>query len=299
MTKAVLVINANPLLNVVYPGTIHTGEINRVPFLEMHAEGKGVNVARVLSRFGHPVTVSGFAGGHSGAWLRDLIRLDSVEDAFIDTRQPLRVGFMGGSSRQDHPTSVLPQGFRVTVEECDQLIHLVRQKLSSHRLMIISGSVPSPEANMLYIKLIKMAQSFDIPCWLDVHGSALDITLGSGIAPDLCKPNLEEWGESTHWGSVPELHITDGSQPVRISSRTEGHWTVAPPNIQQVNPIGCGDCYLAGLAHGWLEGYCMEGRLRIASAAGAANALRTDVAMISPEDVEPLLDQVSIRRIEG
>ena len=67
-----------------------------------------------------------------------------------------------------------------------------------------------------------------------------------------------------------------------------------PPTIRQINPVGCGDCYFAGLAHGWLTGFSWEERLRYAAAAGAANALRQDVAMIGPEEVGPLLDQVRL-----
>jgi len=67
--------------------------------------------------------------------------------------------------------------------------------------------------------------------------------------------------------------------------------------VQQVNPVGCGDCYLAGLAHGWIRQWSPEQRLRFASAAGAANALRQDVAMISPREIESLVDSVFVERI--
>ena len=39
-------------------------------------------------------------------------------------------------------------------------------------------------------------------------------------------------------------------------------------------------------------------RLRLAAAAGAANALRQDVAMITPADIEPLRAEVGLRRLD-
>ena len=66
LRAGLIVVNTNPLLNLLRRGPIQLGTINRVPNLEAHAEGKGVNVARVLGRLGHRVIVTGFAGGHAG-----------------------------------------------------------------------------------------------------------------------------------------------------------------------------------------------------------------------------------------
>ena len=295
MTKPLLIINTNPLLNLVHPGRMVPGTINRVPSLEMHAEGKGVNVARVLARLGNPVIVTGFAGGHSGAWLRDIIRAEGIEDAFLDVEAPVRVGFMASCGEDSHPTTILPNGFPVTPEECSTLLSRVEGWLPEVALVIISGSVPSPVAESLYAELLQQAHLARVPCWLDAHGPALQKALASKFPPDLAKPNHEEYQQSQHWENIPELHITDGGNPTLVSIKGQGHWQVKPPAIQQVNPVGCGDCYLAGLAHGWAQEWRVEHRLRFASAAGAANALRQDVAMISPREIESLVDSVCVK----
>ncbi|MFZ4704102.1 MAG: PfkB family carbohydrate kinase, partial [Candidatus Methylumidiphilus sp.] len=144
MKFEVLVVNANPLLNLVHEGDFKAQEINRVPSLSMAAEGKGVNVARVLARHNHQVALTGFAGGHSGAWLRDLIRQEGVTDALIETAAPLRVGFMASGRDSAHPTTLLPTGFPVTPSECQALLDQVEKLMTAVRLVIISGSVPSP-----------------------------------------------------------------------------------------------------------------------------------------------------------
>jgi len=293
----ILIINTNPLLNLVHNGEFTPGTINRVNGLAMHAEGKGVNVARVLARLGHPVMLTGFAGGHSGAWLRELVRTEGIDDAFVATTAPVRVGFMASSERHQHPTTVLPNGFPVTHDECDLILRKVETLLAGTRLVIISGSVPDPAANGLYAAILELCGMAGIPCWLDAHGTALNQALESSHPPLLAKPNREEYSQTDLWHRVKEVHITDGNAPVEVSIAGEGQWQVTPPAIQQRNPVGCGDCYLAGMAHGWLLGWPLEERLRMASAAGAANALRTDVAMISRYEIESLLGAVKIDRL--
>jgi fructose-1-phosphate kinase PfkB-like protein len=296
MAFDVLVVNPNPLLNLVHRGGYAQGAVNRVQAMAMMAEGKGVNVARVLARHGHRVALTGFAGGHSGAWLRDLIRADGVEDAMLETAAPLRVGFMASDAGDPHPTTVLPNGFPVTAEECQCLLSLVDCLLGSARLVIASGSVPDPAADGLYADLLALCDRRSVPCWLDAYGPAMGLALAGPVAPALAKPNRQEYEQCARWERAGELHITDGGQPVEIHSR-EGRWRAWPPPLQQVNPVGCGDCYLAGLAHGWLLNLPFEERLRYALAAGAANALRQDVAMIVPEEIAPLLEQASFERL--
>ena len=90
--------------------------------------------------------------------------------------------------------------------------------------------------------------------------------------PMLSKPNREELSRSSpNWQRVGELHITDGPSRTEIHS-PDGSFELIPPKVVEVNPIGCGDCYLAGLAHGLLSGWEASKRYAYAAACGAANA---------------------------
>ena len=46
--------------------------------------------------------------------------------------------------------------------------------------------------------------------------------------------------------------VTDGPNPVSINFRGKIYRAI-PPRIAAVNPIGSGDCLLAGLVDGWLQ----------------------------------------------
>lgn len=294
----VLVVNPNPLLNLVHLGDFRPGALNRVPSLAVLAEGKGVNVARSLARLGHTVMLTGFAGGHSGAWLRDLIRAEGIRDECLETLAPIRVGFMAASRDVEHPTTIVPNGFPVTIEECRALLERVEELVPSVRLVIASGSVPDPVAEDLYASVLTLCDRRSVPCWVDAYGPAMSRALMAPVPPHLSKPNRQELERSRGWHRVDELHVTDGAGAVEVCSRQAGHWRVLPPVIRQVNPVGSGDCYVAGLAHGWLLGLSFEDRLRYAAGAGAANALRQEVAMIDMDEVRSLLDRVTVQRWE-
>ena len=59
--------------------------------------------------------------------------------------------------------------------------------------------------------------------------------------------------------------VTDGPNPVSIVYRGKKYRAI-PPRITPVNPIGSGDCLLAGLVDGWLSGFDPEPLFRHASA---------------------------------
>jgi fructose-1-phosphate kinase PfkB-like protein len=299
MNLDVLVVNANPLLNLVHRGAYQPGAVNRVAVLEMTAEGKGVNVARVLARHGHAVALTGFAGGHSGRWLRELIRAEGIHDEFVATAAPLRVGFMATAEDQDHPTTVFPNGFPVTPDEYRRLLERIETLCSRARLVIASGSVPDPQTDGLYAELLTACQRRAVTCWVDAYGTAMEHALAGAVAPALAKPNRQEHQPHFRWERVAELHITDGAACIEIQEHGVPRCRVRPPPIAQVNPIGSGDCYLAGLAHGWLQQWELPRRLRYAAAAGSVNAGRTEVALVSAADVERLLEAAAIEWLQA
>ena len=60
---------------------------------------------------------------------------------------------------------------------------------------------------------------------------------------------------------------------------------VLPPTIEALNPIGSGDCLLAGLVDGWLGEQEPEALLRHAFGCALANALVWDAGAIDPGEV--------------
>ncbi|MBA2479055.1 MAG: hypothetical protein H0V44_00195 [Planctomycetes bacterium] len=295
----ILTITANTLLDHVADVKLAPGTVNRVVRIASVAGGKGLNMGRVLARHGHRVIAAGFAGGASGAQLADLIAADDLEPELVPTAARTRIGFMAVDGERGGATSVLESGFTVTASEIGALVQRVRTLLPQVDLVLIGGSVPDPACRGLYRTLLDVCHHADKSCWVDAYGPAMDEALDGVHPPGLAKPNKAEYGErSAHirWQTCPELHLTDGGKEIRVR-HPKGRWRVTPPTIREVNPIGSGDCYLAALAHARLSGLPMIDQLRYAAGAGAANAIRADVAQISPSDIATYAERVQVAEV--
>ncbi len=288
----VLVVTPNTMLDHLAHAAFARGAVNRITTFTAIAGGKGLNVGRVLARHGHHVIACGFAGGESGCELAELVRNDGMDSAFTPTAVRTRIGFT--VSDPDGSTSAaIENGFVVTPAECSALVRAVEERLSGCDLLIGSGSIPHSACTSLWRLILTVADHAGVPCWIDSYGEAMQEALTSGHPPAVAKPNRQEYGNGRTWLACPELHLTDGDKGLRIR-HPQGRWRVIPPRITERNPIGSGDCYVAGLAHARLSSMGLIDQWRYAAAAGAANAARADVARIGPSDITPLLDRVTV-----
>ena len=90
--------------------------------------------------------------------------------------------------------------------------------------------------------------------------------------------------------------VTDGPNPVSINCRGKIYRAI-PPRISAVNPIGSGDCLLAGLVDGWLSRLEPEPLFRHAIGCAVANALVWDAGAIEPAEVARWSDQVVVEAV--
>jgi fructose-1-phosphate kinase PfkB-like protein len=293
----IITLTPNTLLDYVALAAITAGKINRVDAFKAAAGGKGVNVGRVLARHGHRVLAMGFSGGATGAMLSDLIEADGMEPTLTPTAARTRVGFIAVRPEGGF-TSVIEHGFEVTRAEIGRLIKQLRVALASADLVIVGGSVPSQTCDGMFRLVLDACYLAKVPCWIDSYGEAMEQALTHRRAPLLVKPNREEYGRGRKWVKCQELHLTDGHREIRVR-HPEGRYRVTPPSVKELNGVGSGDCYLAGLAHARLSGMPLRDQLAYAAAAGAANAARSDMACIKPRDIEALLDDVRITPLNG
>jgi fructose-1-phosphate kinase PfkB-like protein len=290
----ILTLTANPLVDHLATGRIAAGEVNRIGRFATIAGGKGLNMGRVLARHGHRVIASGFAGGAEGRLLATLTAADGMEPAFIETAARTRIGFITVDPETGHGTSALEHGSEVTPAEVGALMQHLRDLLSGVELVLVGGSVPHESCNGLYRQVLDACAVAGVPCWVDAYGAAMDEALGGANPPALGKPNKQEYGAGgRRWLPCRELHLSDGANEVKVR-HPEGRFRIVPPTVVARNPVGSGDCYLAGLAHARLSGMALEDQLRYAAAAGAANAARVDIARIAPGDIRALVDGVRI-----
>jgi fructose-1-phosphate kinase PfkB-like protein len=289
----VVTVTANPLLDHLAEATWRTGAVARTSAIARIAGGKGINVARVLARHGHSCTAVCLGGGHEADDLAHLIEVDGISPLLVRTAARLRIGFQLAGP-QEGTVACCEDGFGVTAEERERFVAAAAAALRGAELCIISGSVPAPGMDDVYRRIADAAAAAGVPCWIDSYGKAMFAALAGAHPPALAKPNRQEYGDDPQpWLAARELHVTDGGSQVTVRA-PEGRYRVVPPTVSEINPIGSGDCWLAGYAHGRLSGWDVPRSLAWAAAAGAANAGRSEVARVGPEDIRPLLSRVDV-----
>jgi 1-phosphofructokinase family hexose kinase len=277
--------------------------------------GKGNNVARALRRLGQrprPVT---FLGGSVGATCADRLRADDgLDPLIVPTQSPTRVILTVRTRASADQTAFFDPDPTVAPDEAEAMLQQLEQALGGDvEALTLSGSSPAPATQGLYSDLISLARARRIPVFLDTYGPALEAIWGfwptaiqlnrREAAGHLRKPALtdEEAAELLqNWGRHGVICglITDGPNPVVIQLRGR-RYRALPPRIQAVNPIGSGDCLLAGLVDGLLRQLEAEPLLRHALGCAVANALVWDAGAVDPAEVARWADQIAIEPWSG
>ena len=264
--------------------------------------GKGNNVARALARLGRPARPATFLGGAIGAYCEELLRRDDGLDPLVTpVAAPTRVITTVRTDGRADQTAFFDPDPVVAAAEAEALLHRIEGALTEGGVaaLCLSGSSPAPATHGLYSDLIALARARRVPVFLDTYGPALEAIWG--FWPDLIQLNRREAAAHLRnprpsdadlfalldaWArhGVRLALVTDGPNPVLAQSRGR-RYRATPPEIAAVNPIGSGDCLLAGLVDAWLAGLDPEATLRRALACAVANALVWDAGAIEPGEV--------------
>jgi tagatose 6-phosphate kinase len=163
---------------------------------------------------------------------------------------------------------------------------------------VITGAAPPGASNGFYAALVRAARSGGFRVLVDATGEQLAGALGE--RPDLVKVNLAEACSAV---GEPGAHCTDEQEAAPEALEAEGlelcrrllaagaadavltlgaagavavldgvQWRVATREVRAVNPVGSGDSFAAGLTLALQRGDGAAAALRLAAAAGAANA---------------------------
>ncbi|MFE1908091.1 1-phosphofructokinase family hexose kinase [Streptomyces gardneri] len=300
----ILTVTLNTALDLTY----------RVPALTPHAThrvtqvierpgGKGLNVARVLAALGHETVATGFAGGATGAMLRDLLATTPVRDELVATAGPTRRTVAVVDTTTGDTTQLNEPGPAITPAEWAGFRTRFTELLDGARAVALCGSLPPGIHVGAYAELIRLARAAAVPVLLDTSGEPL--RRGIAARPDLVKPNADELAQLT--GSrEPHRATRDarrrGAHAVisslgpegLLAATPEGLWRAAPPAPVKGNPTGAGDSAVAGLLSGLVDEAPWPERLTRAVALSAATVLSPVAGEYDPSAYEELLPRVKV-----
>ncbi|SCF68720.1 1-phosphofructokinase family hexose kinase [Streptomyces sp. Ncost-T10-10d] len=318
----ILTVTLNTALDLTYgvPELVPHAS-HRVSDMSERPGGKGLNVARVLSALGHETAVTGFAGGSTGAVLRELLAGLPSQDADTKTGNgatpaaaPVTDALVtvAGNTRRtiavvDRATGDTTQlnepGPLVTADEWTALLGRYEELLTGADAVALCGSLPPGIHVGAYAELVRLARTAGVPVLLDTSGEPL--RRGIAARPDLIKPNADELAQLT--GSREPLRATRdarrrGAHGVvaslgpdgMLAVTPDGVWQASPPAKVLGNPTGAGDSAVAGLLSGLVEGLSWPDRLRRAVALSTATVLSPTAGDFDRAAYEELLPRVGI-----
>jgi tagatose 6-phosphate kinase len=285
------------------------GQVHRVKQMEATAGGKGLNVARVVHTLGAAAMASGFAGGSNGSWVRGQLDQAGIQHDLVEVAGETRVCLNIVDDSIGISTEVLESGPEILPEEKEAFVRIWRRLCTRGRWLTLSGSLPLGLGDEFYGQLITEANQQGACVLLDTSGSALEKAVRCG--PHTVKPNESEFRQWAHADPRDENAVRRvaeqlgrvGVRTVIVSLGSEGCiaatpegeiWRAVPPAIRAVNPVGSGDAFVAGWAVARSRGSSLPEALRLATAAGTANAMTQGTGCVRLEDVEELIGRIRL-----
>ncbi|MDO4942282.1 MAG: 1-phosphofructokinase [Lachnospiraceae bacterium] len=307
ITLNVSVDKCYSISDIVRPGTV-----SRVDAVRNTAGGKGINVARVARFCGEDTMAAGFVGGFNGDYVIDLIEKDGISHRFTkiasETRSCINILAADGSS-----TEYLEPGAPVSGEEIKQFLEDFSKIIEDSDIITISGSMPKGVPVDFYATMIRMVKAAGKKVILDTSGNALLEGIKAG--PTMIKPNEEELeailgikieNRQQTIDAGKQLKDENGIEYVVISLGGDGAMLITndavyhgrPPKLEAKNTVGCGDSMVSAFAVAMKRGLTTEKALEYAVAVSAANAINPGTGSIRMSDVEEILPQVVIEKIQ-
>lgn len=256
---------------IVVLDRLQTGGVNRAREVHWCASGKVLNVGIALTQLGASVCTLSFMGsGPAGEAMRRDMQSANVQVEWIGCSGLQRTCTTLLDSDSETTTEIVENFPAVAPSELDEFAAAFQRLATSAacHLVVLTGSLPSGTPPEFVERLLS---STSAPAILDLRGPELLATLPH--RPWLVKPNRDELSITVNrplvsdddvWQAMQELCnqgarnvvVTDGprdvfaitQQPSEMGEPTALRTRFPACPVKVVNPIGCGDCFTAGMA---------------------------------------------------
>ena len=289
--------------------SLFASPICRVSEETVVAGGKGLNVAKMLSRFGCPVAASGLLGDANCEPFERMLHNYSIENRFVrvhgETRRNLMLLSPEGIERKIN-FPAFPD-----LEYADYLLRQIALlAVKRADVVILSGSLPAQFPASTCAELIRILKDLGKDTVLDASGEAL--VLGSEARPVLIKPNHEE--AETLLGRPLSTdndfrtacrELLKRHQAVILSDGAYGAWFARgttllharPPAVRAVDSTAAGDMMLGTFASLYFPDRVLtEEAAALAVAAGAAAVELPASQVPDPDHIRDLAQSVVVTR---
>lgn len=294
---------------IVELDSLAIGEVNRAINFHSTASGKVINVGLALHRLRAPSKTLAAIGGLNGKRIEAGFAELGASARWIVTQTPTRICTTILDLSTGRATELVENSKALTEGEIGAFLAAFSEEAAAAEWIVASGSIPAGAPEDFYPRLMSQAEASFI---LDISGPQLLASLGG--SPFLVKPNRDELAltlgrdlteDKALLGAMRHINqlgarwcvVTDGAGPVHATADDKA-FRFHPVKIESpVNPIGCGDCFAAGVAFG-LDGKREPAEsICLGIAAASENIEQLLPARLTRETVEARARQVRVEEI--
>ena len=307
-------ITLNPAVDkILYVEEFKRNITTRIQRVKDTIGGKGTHVSINLSIMGDKSRAYGFTHGKTGEKVLELMgEYENIDLKFIHSENNnTRTNYLLNEKNGDS-TLITETGVTLSDADIDDLIALLDKTTEENDFLVFSGDASNHPDPYVYNRILDKLKHKNYRVFLDTSGA----TLGKCIEhkPFLIKPNLDEPSfllgrdiedkDEEIINAINELDDT-GVKVIAVSLGGRGSIVKAngefframPPKITPLNTVGCGDCFLAGLLHGFSTSDDIEEILRYATAVSAAAAMCELSVGFDSELLEKFKKEATIEKI--
>ena len=261
------------------------GRTHRAISESFQVGGKGINVAKMLTRLQTPNTALCFLGGAPGAECDAWLRARSFSYHGFATSVPTRSGTVVRRRDGAHAETTFLGPDAAADADAIQACTDFLDAQSAGQVLALCGSVPA-WAEARFDPLRRAMER-----WLN-RGTLVVDTYGPPLAwaaernVGLIKINANELESLGRWSSAVgstngarRWIVSDGAASLRVRDITGEEHTLLPPQVVEVSPTGSGDVLLACVLHAWIiRGQSLLDAVKFALPYAAANAAHPGIA---------------------
>jgi 6-phosphofructokinase 2 len=264
--------------------------------------GGGINVARVLARFGAPVHAIFLAGGSTGKLLEGLLQREKVDRACIPIAGETRVSVTVFEHSTGHEFRFVPEGPSVAPRELQHCLDHIRTAQCNY--FVASGSLPPGVPADFYARIADELASRSVRFVLDSSADELKLAVRNGklFLLKVSRLELEQLvgtplptvdavtdaaTQIVASGQAQKVAATLGPEGAVLATRDGAEFMPGFP-VDARSSVGAGDSFLAAMIYALGWGAAPSIALRLGLAAGAAATLSPGTGLSHPADIERL-----------
>ncbi len=263
--------------------------------------GGGVNVARVLHRFGVAVEAFVVVGGATGDELVTMVAADGVSVRRFDTAGTTRESIAVAETSTGRQYRIAAPG--PSLDDSEALRDAIVTAAADVGLVVLSGSLCPGMPDGFFASIIDELGSGTVTI-VDTSGPCLRAVAAS--SPTIIKPSQRELAALVGWnpvtsqdieraavevldlGDVGAIVASRGPSGALLVRRGERPTWFHPPPVQPISTVGAGDSMVAGIAAALATGRPLTEAVRFGVAAGTAAVITPGSALCDVEEVEEL-----------